>query len=795
MKSKITTTSFLFILFFAGSLFCQKADSLKVLTVSKIMRDPSWMGNFPSNVFWAEDSKTVFFDWNPKNADNDSLYSINVGKTNPQKISGKILKSIPSQYGSYNRTHTKKVYTKNGDIFLLDTQSGKILQLTKTLAREYNPTLLLNDSSICYIRSNNVFKLNFRTGITEQLTNFIKGKASGEKKFTPQQKFLKDEQLNLFNSIKEREKKQKKRKAEKKERQEKEPVKIYSGNYSFRNIMISPGGNFITFLLVESPPNAKKTTIPKYVTESGYTETDSAYPLVGSPQAKYKFGIFNIKRNSVYYVSAKSIPGIKTYPKYIFEYKNFDTATDTSKNRKVIINGPVWNAAGSRAIVVVRSLDNKDRWIMLLNPAAGELENLDWQHDEAWIGGPGISSWNGSTGILGWFDDNKTIYFQSEATGYSHLYTLDVTIKKKRQLTKGKFEIYNPKLSKDKKHWYFTSNAIHPGDRQFYKMNIDGSNIQQITYLTGNNKVFISPDEKNLAVLYSYTNKPWELYLMKNKSGAKMVRVTNSLSKEFKTYPWRDPEIITFSANDGAKVYARLYKPKSEVKNNAAVIFVHGAGYLQNAHKWWSSYFREYMFNNLLTDKGYTVLDIDYRGSAGYGRDWRTAIYRNMGGKDLSDQVDGAEYLVSKYGIDSTCIGIYGGSYGGFITLFAMFKDSGIFKSGAALRSVTDWAHYHHGYTANILNTPQTDSLAFVKSSPIYFAEGLKGNLLMCHGMADDNVHFQDIVRLTQRLIELGKTNWELAVFPVERHGFIHPTSWTDEYSRILKLFETTLTK
>jgi len=201
------------------------------------------------------------------------------------------------------------------------------------------------------------------------------------------------------------------------------------------------------------------------------------------------------------------------------------------------------------------------------------------------------------------------------------------------------------------------------------------------------------------------------------------------------------------------------------------------------------------MFHNLLADKGYTVLDIDYRGSAGYGRNWRTAIYRNMGGKDLSDQVDGAKLLVSKYGIDSTRIGIYGGSYGGFITLFAMFKDANIFKSGAALRSVTDWAHYHHGYTANILNTPQTDSLAFVRSSPIYFAEGLKGNLLMCHGMVDDNVHFQDIVRLTQRLIELGKVNWELAVYPVERHGFKRPSSWTDEYSRILKLFETTIGK
>jgi dipeptidyl aminopeptidase/acylaminoacyl peptidase len=220
---------------------------------------------------------------------------------------------------------------------------------------------------------------------------------------------------------------------------------------------------------------------------------------------------------------------------------------------------------------------------------------------------------------------------------------------------------------------------------------------------------------------------------------------------------------------------------------------VHGAGYLQNAHQWWSSYFREYMFHNLLVDNGYTILYIDYRGSAGYGRDWRTGIYRYMGGKDLSDHVDGARFLVEKHGVSPAKIGLYGGSYGGFITLMAMFKHPDVFAAGAALRSVTDWAHYNHGYTANILNTPVEDSLAFVRSSPIYFADGLKGALLMCHGMVDDNVQFQDIVRITQRLIELGKENWELAVYPVESHAFTEPSSWVDEYKRIFKLFEENL--
>jgi dipeptidyl aminopeptidase/acylaminoacyl peptidase len=225
------------------------------------------------------------------------------------------------------------------------------------------------------------------------------------------------------------------------------------------------------------------------------------------------------------------------------------------------------------------------------------------------------------------------------------------------------------------------------------------------------------------------------------------------------------------------------------------VIFVHGAGYAQNVHRYWSSYYREYMFHHLLMENGYLVMDVDYRASSGYGRDWRTAIYRHMGGKDLDDQVDAAKWMVSQHGVDPKRIGIYGGSYGGFITLMALFTQPDVFAAGASLRPVTDWAHYNHGYTSNILNVPQKDKEAYKKSSPIYFAQNLRGALLICHGMVDVNVHFQDTVRLVQRLIELRKENWEVAIYPVEDHGFVEATSWSDEYKRIYKLFEVNLKK
>ena len=368
---------------------------------------------------------------------------------------------------------------------------------------------------------------------------------------------------------------------------------------------------------------------------------------------------------------------------------------------------------------------------------------------------------------------------------------------KPAQLTSGKWEITAAELSRDGRRFYITSTEVHPGERQLYTLPIDGGERTRLTSMTGSNAAEISPDDSMLGLVSSYSNKPPEVFVAANRPGAPATPVTSTPTAEWQSFNWIDPKVITFKARDGVDVYARLFTPEMigarRDPSHPGVVFVHGAGYAQNAHKYWASYFREYMFHNLLASRGYVVLDVDYRASSGYGRDWRTAIYRHMGGKDLEDIVDGAKYLAAREQVNPKRIGVYGGSYGGFITLMAMFTTPDVFAAGAALRPVTDWAHYNHGYTSNILNVPQKDMEAYRRSSPIYFAEGLKGALLICHGMVDTNVFFQDSVRLAQRLIELRKENWELAPYPVENHGFTEETSWADEYKRILKLFEDNL--
>ena len=290
---------------------------------------------------------------------------------------------------------------------------------------------------------------------------------------------------------------------------------------------------------------------------------------------------------------------------------------------------------------------------------------------------------------------------------------------------------------------------------------------------------------------------PPELYVQDATAGATAVRLTHTVSEQFLSLPWTAPSVVAVPSSHQEKpVYTKVYLPKNfdkSAEKHRAVMFTHGAGYLQNAHLGWSVYFREFMFNSMLAQQGYVVLDPDYRASQGYGRDWRTSIYRHMGKPEVQDMRDAVEWAVANANVDKDRVGTYGGSYGGFLTLMSLFTDPDLFQTGAAIRLVSDWAHYNHGYTSNILNTPEDDAIAYERSSPIYFAEGLTKPLLINAPMVDDNVFFQDTVRLVQRLIELEKEDFETAIYPVEPHGFVQPSSWLDEYRRIYKLFETKL--
>lgn len=762
------------------------------LSVEKIMQDPkTWVGAWPSQPFWSEDGQTLFFYWNPRGEfPSDSLFMVpRTGGTPVQVPPAQRRQVRPTFDGWHHGEHVydaafaRKVFAEQGDLFVHDRRAGTTTRLTQTREREADPRFTPDGRGVVYAAGNNLYRLDLATGATVQLTDLRSGKEPAEAKEDAQQRYLREENLRLLGILRQRKEEREARQAarDRDEAARNLPPTYYYGSRSVQQLQIDPSERYVSFVLYEAPTDGRPSRIFDYLDASGFAREVNARPKVGSPQGTGTLYVQDLQRDTTYQVDLHQLPGAYDVPAYRSAQ---GVAADSSKTKRGLYAfGPFWSGDGRYAVVEVRAQDNKDRWIARLDPATGALTVIDRQHDEAWIAGPGIS-WFGGRSTLGWMPDNRHIYFQSERTGYSHLYTADVERGTVRALTSGAFEVSSPLLSRDGQTWFFTATEVSPFEPHFYRMPAAGGRLTRLTTLEGDNQAVLNPDETLLAVHHSFVNRPPEVYLQRPQAAPQ--RLTHSPTAAWLAYDWRNPEIRMIPASDGAQVPAQVFVPAQP--NGAAVLFVHGAGYLQNVHKGWSNYFREYMFHNLLTDLGYTVLNVDYRASAGYGRDWRTAVYRHMGGRDLQDYVDASRYVGTAFGIDPERVFIYGGSYGGFITLMALFTEPEHFGGGAALRSVTDWAHYNHGYTANILNTPALDSLAYRRSSPIYFAEGLDDPLLIAHGVLDDNVQVQDVLRLTQRLIELGKDDWELALYPIEPHGFTEPESWADEYKRILKL-------
>jgi dipeptidyl aminopeptidase/acylaminoacyl peptidase len=780
----------------AGAPAPAKAKTAKAaggfeLTVDSIMRGPKLVGYPPTGLRWSGDSSRLYFEWRQADDDEASTWVVARGGGAPRKLSDEERKSAPPVIGRWDKAHRRVVFVDRGDIILLDTVAGTRRQITRTTGAESNPRWARRESAVTFTRDNNLFIVPLDSGEIAQLTDVAPRKR--DPRDTDSQKFVKAEETKLIEHT--RLEAEKKKKAEEKDKANALPKYELGDRQSANDLQLSPDGKHVFLLIVERSDAAKRPNVPNYVTESSYTEDIPARTFVGDAQDNRSLAILNLD-------TAKAVTAsLDNDTKDTKETKDTTDTKDTKevKDAKAVVRWgmPLLSDDGSLAVAHVRAANNKDRWLVAVDPESGKTRVLDRLHDDAWVREVGgFGPVDPSYGLL---PDQKHVWFLSERDGWMHLYTVDASAAQPsaRQLTQGHWEIDDVALSADRTNFYITSTEAHPGERHIYAMPLDGGARTKLTSMVGGTAGEASPDDSTFGLIYSSSTKPNEVYVMPNKAGAAATQVTTSTSEEWRSFKWVEPQLVTYKTRDGVDVYARMFTPEMVgAKRDAAapaVVFVHGAGYLQNAHKYWSTYYREYMFHNLLASRGYVVLDPDYRASAGYGRDWRTAIYRHMGGKDLEDVVDGAKFLVEKQKVNPKRIGVYGGSYGGFITLMAMFTTPDVFAAGAALRPVTDWTHYNHGYTSNILNEPQADAEAYRKSSPIYFAEGLKGSLLICHGMVDTNVLFQDSVRLVQRLIELRKENWSVAPFPVENHGFEEATSWADEYKRILKLFEDTL--
>ncbi|HUO51111.1 MAG TPA: prolyl oligopeptidase family serine peptidase [Gemmatimonadaceae bacterium] len=756
----------------------QPAPDTFPFDIPSIMRGPEIVGRPPQRVRWSADGQWLYFSWAEPGTDwrePDRPFRVRpVAGAKPERLTIAQMDSAGPliAHGALSPDRRWRAVESNGDIYLVDQRTFKVRRLTATLARESDPSWDVTGRLVFFVRDGNAFSIDLTDGTERQLTDIRPGPEPKEPEPAKGQRgALEAQQRALLQAVRDKLRADSMQKADRKEREALWPRTVWlDKDERVASISVSPSGRAaIVVTTIPAGDKAKGTIVPNWVTSSGYVEDIKGREKVGDAQDGARVALVAIPSGAAKWL--RVIPGDSTHA-------------------PAMVRVAGWNDAGTQALVVAVPADWKARWLETVSADSGALHTADVLRDTCWVDGP-------SFGEAGWTEGGKRIWFASEADGWAHLYSVAPDGSGRTQLTSGKWEVFSVSVSDDGKWFWLVTSERSPFEHQFYRMPVGGGAREMITTAVGEHDVEVSPDGKSFADVYSYSNKPPELYVSKLAPGAGAVQLTTSPTAEWRSHQWIAPEIVWIPASDGQRIAARVYRPKDlgAQPNGAAVIFVHGAGYLHNVHNWWSSYFREYMFNQLLAKKGYTVVDADYRGSAGYGRDWRVGIWHHMGGRDLQDEVDVSKWLEATYGIPPTRVGMYGGSYGGFMTLMAMFTEPKRFGAGAALRSVTDWAHYNHWYTVRILGLPEVDSVAYRISSPIYFADGLQGPLLIEHGLVDTNVEVQDDVRLVERLIELGKTNWEFAVYPVENHGFVRPSSWTDEYRRIMGLFDGTIGK
>lgn len=806
------------------------ADPLpREITLKLIMSDPEWIGNAPENPYWAADGQSIFFERQRQGEQYNDLIHADLEGNVLAVVEDKDRGAIDTGDGSLSHDRRSKVYSRQGDIYVRNIETGQIRQLTRTADLERSPSFLVGDRRVAFRRGQSFYVRDLDSGLEYQAADIqLADDPDDEKEPTD---YLSRQQPRLLNWVREQKEKSDQARERNEAAQEADPTRAplpwYLGKkWVMRQSQLSPSGDWMLITVAPKKQDpGKPDQMPNYISDDGYVSMREVRSKVGTGDGQgQKLLLLDLATHQKHEIDLAALPGITDDPleevkRQAKEYRQRKAEEDKSEEDKAAGDGTDGDKAeedkpakprevnffggirfspdGQHAAVMARSLDNKDRWIFVLARPTSDtdvelkLHTVHHLHDEAWI--------NWSFNDFGWLDDSRRLYYLSEESGWSQLYLHSLDSAESQRLTRGDHLVDQPQPSPDQKYLYYQANPDHPGTYEIYRVSLTTAESEQLTRLGGLNEALLSPDGQHLLITHSTTTEPPELYLQPAWRGGEARRLTHTVSQAFSSLPWVAPEIAEVpGTHQDRPIYSRFYKARGSATTGkdgkrAAVLFIHGAGYLQNSHQGWSGYFREFMFHTFLTQQGYMVLDMDYRASAGYGRDWRTAIYRQMGTPEVEDLEDGVDWLVKNHGVDRDRIGVYGGSYGGFLAFMAMFKEPDLFACGAALRPVTDWAHYNHGYSSNILNTPEVDPEAYERSSPIEFAEGLTKPLLMCTGMQDDNVFFQDTVRLAQRLIELEKEDWEVAIYPIEPHGFREPSSWLDEYRRIFKLFQTHL--
>ena len=751
------------------ALLCANV-SAQNLTVREIMAEPSIAGMRVESEKLSPDGSKMIFLWNPDGKLPRHLYIVSTSGGTPERILSpadlpapqrpperenkldygvdtrdEFVRERENQLGNFEWSPDSKrlLFSHGGDLYVMTLEPRSVKRYTKTQGPEFGARFLDNDR-ILFSQGGNGYILNIADATLTQVTR----------------------EANQQNNI------------------------------SVGQITPNKAGTMVAYTVTDSSKLRQLVVpnfLPEYVTGGG--------PRRGWSEQKLFVNTADGSRPNAFEIKLPKPEGVS----------NFRSIK--------------WAADGQSLFVDRVDKDTKRRQLFYVQNAGGKAEQITLVTEET------DNKWQAPLSSI--YEPHPTrpdeLFFSSELDGFNHLYLAKLTFDQPAaisggpqgqesgkgpapatvrisQLTKGPWQVEWAKWATGGDRIVYMSSEGDYRAREFYSLSPASGAKTKLTF--GDNGMKGSPqmDERNEqpTIIYEISrwNVPGDIYAQRVcdpcSTPSVPVKLTTTVPDRFKAMKWTEPKFIEIPSRDGKKIPAKIYLPAGHNPNSKTrypmAIFVHGAGYLQNVINGWNNYYREFMFNDMLAKKGYVVLDIDYRGSAGLGREWRTDVYDFLGGKDYEDHIDAIDHMVKSYGVNQSKIGVYGGSYGGFMAGMLVLRAPERIAAAAALRPVFDWKNYYAanpGYTAQRLGFPDKNPEAYKRSSPISYADKLERPLLILHGMVDDNVHVQDSVQMIEKLIRLGKTrHFDAMLYPSENHGFVRPESWTDEYERILALFE-----
>jgi dipeptidyl-peptidase-4 len=396
---------------------------------------------------------------------------------------------------------------------------------------------------------------------------------------------------------------------------------------------------------------------------------------------------------------------------------------------------------------------------------------------------------------LHFLSDKKHFIWASERDGYKHLYLYKNDGTLLRQLTKGNWVVDSVQAIDEKNQLvYFTGRADTPTEAHLYKVEISGGATERITKRSGTHRISFSEDASVYIDKFSTTNTPWQVSLHKS-SGQQLTWLSeNAITAEHPLAPyqeqWVQPKLDTFISDDGTELHYRLYTPSKVEGKHPVIVFVYGGPHAQMVTNSWQG--NRGLLMQYWVNKGYVVFTVDNRGSNYRGKAFEDPLYKKMGDIEVQDQIAGVKFLRNLPYVDSNRIGVYGHSYGGYMALMSMFKAGEYFQAGVSGAPVTDWALYDTHYTERYMGNPKTDGAAYTAASVFPYAKDLKGDLLIYHGMADDNVLFTHSTKLYKHLQDLA-IPFESMDYPGKKHSIRGKNTGIHLYNTITNFFDRNL--